>query len=142
MWVFFFDDHFLEKYKRTQDRVGGKTHLDRLPLFMPLEPGTPVPEPENPVEAGLADLWARTVPAMSADWRRRFAVATEHLLNESLWELSNINEGRIANPVEYIEMRRKVGGALVGGARGVRHRRGAGRRRRDPPAAGAHGDVL
>ncbi|MEW1685371.1 germacradienol/geosmin synthase Cyc2 [Streptomyces sp. T12] len=111
VWVFFFDDHFLEKYKRTQDRVGGKAHLDRLPLFMPLEPGTPVPAPENPVEAGLADLWARTVPAMSADWRRRFAVATEHLLNESLWELSNINEGRIANPVEYIEMRRKVGGA-------------------------------
>ncbi|MEY9485420.1 germacradienol/geosmin synthase [Streptomyces calvus] len=111
VWVFFFDDHFLEMYKRTQDREAGKAHLDRLPLFMPLDPAAPVPEPENPVEAGLADLWARTVPAMSADWRRRFAVATEHLLNESLWELSNINEGRIANPVEYIEMRRKVGGA-------------------------------
>lgn len=111
VWVFFFDDHFLEKYKRTQDRSAGKAHLDRLPLFMPADPATPVPVPENPVEAGLADLWARTVPAMSADWRRRFAVATEHLLNESLWELSNINEGRIANPVEYIEMRRKVGGA-------------------------------
>ncbi|MDN0197294.1 germacradienol/geosmin synthase Cyc2 [Streptomyces sp. S.PNR 29] len=111
VWVFFFDDHFLDMYKRTQDRAAGKAHLDRLPLFMPLDLGTPVPEPENPVEAGLADLWARTVPSMSADWRRRFAVATEHLLNESLWELSNINEGRIANPVEYIEMRRKVGGA-------------------------------
>ncbi|MFI8190028.1 germacradienol/geosmin synthase Cyc2 [Streptomyces sp. NPDC085946] len=111
VWVFFFDDHFLEKYKRSQDRAAGKAHLDRLPLFMPLDPSAPVPEPENPVEAGLADLWARTVPKMSADWRRRFAVATEHLLNESLWELSNINEGRIANPVEYIEMRRKVGGA-------------------------------
>ncbi|MFE5394315.1 germacradienol/geosmin synthase Cyc2 [Streptomyces sp. NPDC056568] len=111
VWVFFFDDHFLEKFKRTQDRVGGKAHLDRLPLFMPLDVFAPMPEPENPVEAGLADLWRRTVPAMSADWRRRFAVATEHLLNESLWELSNINEGRIANPVEYIEMRRKVGGA-------------------------------
>ncbi|MFC8567164.1 germacradienol/geosmin synthase Cyc2 [Streptomyces sp. NPDC057245] len=111
VWVFFFDDHFLEKFKRTQDRVGGKAHLDRLPLFMPLDPAAGMPEPENPVEAGLADLWTRTVPAMSADWRRRFAVATEHLLNESLWELSNINEGRIANPVEYIEMRRKVGGA-------------------------------
>ncbi|MEU0192662.1 germacradienol/geosmin synthase Cyc2 [Streptomyces afghaniensis] len=111
VWVFFFDDHFLEKYKRSQDRVAGKAHLDRLPLFMPLDLATPVPEPENPVEAGLADLWARTVPTMSQDWRRRFAVATEHLLNESLWELSNINEGRIANPVEYIEMRRKVGGA-------------------------------
>ncbi|MCN9242867.1 terpene synthase family protein [Streptomyces sp. RY43-2] len=111
VWVFFFDDHFLETFKRTQDRAGGKAYLDRLPLFMPLDLATPVPEPQNPVEAGLADLWARTVPSMSLDWRRRFAVATEHLLNESLWELSNINEGRIANPVEYIEMRRKVGGA-------------------------------
>jgi germacradienol/geosmin synthase len=111
VWVFFFDDHFLETFKRSQDRAGGKAYLDRLPLFMPLDLATPLPEPENPVEAGLADLWARTVPSMSFDWRRRFAVATEHLLNESLWELSNINEGRIANPVEYIEMRRKVGGA-------------------------------
>ncbi|MFC8240257.1 germacradienol/geosmin synthase Cyc2 [Streptomyces chartreusis] len=111
VWVFFFDDHFLETFKRTQDRVGGKAHLDRLPLFMPMDPSTPMPEPRNPVEAGLADLWTRTVPRMSADWRRRFSVATEHLLNESLWELSNINEGRVANPVEYIEMRRKVGGA-------------------------------
>jgi len=111
VWVFFFDDHFLDMYKRTPDRAAGKAHLDRLPLFMPLDPATPVPEARNPVEAGLADLWARTVPAMSEDWRRRFAVATEHLLNESMWELSNIDEGRIANPVEYIEMRRKVGGA-------------------------------
>ncbi|MET7854593.1 germacradienol/geosmin synthase Cyc2, partial [Streptomyces avermitilis] len=111
VWVFFFDDHFLETFKRTQDREGGKAYLDRLPVFMPLDLTTPVPEPENPVEAGLADLWARTVPAMAVDWRKRFAVSTEHLLNESLWELSNINEGRIANPVEYIEMRRKVGGA-------------------------------
>ncbi|MFJ5772808.1 germacradienol/geosmin synthase Cyc2 [Streptomyces sp. NPDC093094] len=111
VWVFFFDDHFLETFKRSQDRTGGKAYLDRLPLFMPMDPATPMPEPVNAVEAGLADLWTRTVPAMSADWRRRFAVATEHLLNESMWELSNINEGRIANPVEYIEMRRKVGGA-------------------------------
>ncbi|MGD1224196.1 germacradienol/geosmin synthase Cyc2 [Streptomyces krungchingensis] len=111
VWVFFFDDHFLDMFKRTQDRAAGKAHLDRLPLFMPLDLSTPVPEPQNPVEAGLADLWARTVPSMSADWRRRFAVATEHLLNESMWELSNINEGRVSNPVEYIEMRRKVGGA-------------------------------
>ncbi|MFE9093463.1 germacradienol/geosmin synthase Cyc2 [Streptomyces sp. NPDC007264] len=111
VWVFFFDDHFLETFKRTRDRAAGRAHLDRLPAFMPLDLSAPVPEPENPVEAGLADLWARTVPSMSPHWRRRFAVATAHLLDESLWELSNIDEGRIANPVEYIEMRRKVGGA-------------------------------
>ncbi|GAA3398986.1 terpene synthase family protein [Streptomyces roseoviridis] len=110
-WVFFFDDHFLEVFKRTQDRAGGKAYLDRLPSFMPADPAEGMPEPANPVEAGLADLWRRTVPSMSAAWRVRFAEATEHLLYESLWELDNINEGRIANPVEYIEMRRKVGGA-------------------------------
>nr|WSX21909.1 family 2 encapsulin nanocompartment cargo protein terpene cyclase [Streptomyces tubercidicus] len=111
VWVFFFDDHFLETFKRTLDRKGGKEYLDRLPAFMPMDLTTPVPEPVNPVEAGLADLWARTVPRMSMDWRRRFAESTEHLLNESLWELSNINIHRVPNPVEYIEMRRKVGGA-------------------------------
>lgn len=111
VWVFFFDDHFLETFKRSQDRRGGKAYLDRLPAFMPMDLAQGMPEPVNPVEAGLADLWRRTVPAMSLDWRRRFAESTEHLLNESLWELSNINAGRVPNPVEYIEMRRKVGGA-------------------------------
>ena len=37
--------------------------------------------------------------------------APSNLLDESLWELANINDGRVANPIEYIEMRRKVGGA-------------------------------
>ncbi|HEY9441029.1 MAG TPA: terpene synthase family protein [Streptomyces sp.] len=111
VWVFFFDDHFLELFKRTPDRKGAKRYLDRLPAFMPMERGAATPEPANPVEAGLADLWARTVPAMSDAWRARFAESTKNLLNESMWELANINEGRIANPVEYIEMRRKVGGA-------------------------------
>lgn len=111
VWVFFFDDHFLEEFKRSQDRKGGKAYLDRLPAFMPMDLADGFPEPRNQVEAGLADLWARTVPGMSLGWRARFAESTENLLNESLWELSNINAGRVSNPVEYIEMRRKVGGA-------------------------------
>jgi germacradienol/geosmin synthase len=111
VWVFFFDDHFLEVFKRSQDLTGGKEYLDRLPAFMPMDLSRGTPEPTNPVEAGLADLWQRTVPSMSKAWRARFAEATEHLLNESMWELVNINAGRVANPLEYIEMRRKVGGA-------------------------------
>jgi germacradienol/geosmin synthase len=110
VWVFFFDDHFLDIFKRSQDMAGAKAYLDRLPAFMPVDP-RPVPEPTNQVEAGLADLWARTVPAMSPGWRRRFHESTRHLLQESLWELSNITAGRVSNPIEYIEMRRKVGGA-------------------------------
>ncbi|MFI9812298.1 terpene synthase family protein [Saccharothrix variisporea] len=111
VWVFYFDDHFVELYKRNPDDIqGAKAYLDRLPLFMPVD-GVITEEPANPVEKGLKDLWERTVPAHSMDWRRRFADNTKHLLDESMWELLNISEGRLANPLEYIEMRRKVGGA-------------------------------
>ncbi|KFI22120.1 family 2 encapsulin nanocompartment cargo protein terpene cyclase [Nitrosococcus oceani] len=110
VWVFYFDDHFLECYKRTGDTVGAREHLGRLRAFMSAD-GAITEEPTNPVERGLADLWTRTVPARSADWRARFTTSTTNLLDESLWELANINGNRIANPVEYVEARRKVGGA-------------------------------
>jgi germacradienol/geosmin synthase len=110
VWVFYFDDHFLELYKRTGDIESARAYLDRIGLFMPAE-GEITAAPENPVERGLADLWNRTVPQRSAGWRRRFVESTKALLEESLWELANINEGRLANPIEYVEMRRKVGGA-------------------------------
>jgi germacradienol/geosmin synthase len=46
---------------------------------------------------------------MSPACRPRFAEATRQLLEESLWELGNINEGRVPNPIDYIAMRRRVG---------------------------------
>jgi germacradienol/geosmin synthase len=110
VWVFFFDDHFLEMFKYSRDLDGGQAHLDRLERFM-TRPGETPPEPENPAEAGLADLWERTVPSMSDGWRERFILSTHNLMVESMWELNNIQLGRIANPIEYIQMRRRVGGA-------------------------------
>ncbi|GAB1515018.1 terpene synthase family protein [Actinophytocola sp. KF-1] len=110
VWVFYFDDHFLELFKRTRDLPAARAYLERLALFMPVD-GEITEQPTNPVERGLADLWERTVPAHSEDFRRRFVESTKNLLDESLWELANINEGRVSNPIEYIEMRRKVGGA-------------------------------
>ena len=111
VWVFYFDDHFLELYKRSKDIPGARAYLDRLPLYMPVDLSVPPPPPTNPVERGLANLWGRTVPTKSVDWRRRFFANTKALLDESMWELVNIREARVANPIEYIEMRRKVGGA-------------------------------
>jgi germacradienol/geosmin synthase len=110
VWVFYFDDHFLELYKRTRDLPAARAYLDRLALFMPVS-GEITATAENPVERGLADLWTRTVPSHTDDFRHRFAESTKNLLDESLWELANINEGRVSNPIEYVEMRRKVGGA-------------------------------
>jgi germacradienol/geosmin synthase len=111
VWVFYFDDHFLETYKRSQDQAGAKEYLDRLPAFMPIGLTEPPPEPTNPVERGLLDLWTHTVSNRSLDWQRRFFESTRNLLEESTWELSNISGQRVPNPIEYIEMRRKVGGA-------------------------------
>jgi germacradienol/geosmin synthase len=111
VWVFFFDDHFLELYKRTRDHEGSRAYLERLRLFMPVDLADEVPEPTNPVERGLDDLWRRSTPGSGRDWRDRFHVVTRHLLEESTWELDNIRRGRVSNPLEYIEERRKVGGA-------------------------------
>ncbi|CAO0836266.1 hypothetical protein SMICM17S_06335 [Streptomyces microflavus] len=110
VWVFFFDDHFLERFKRMLDRAVAKRYLDRLPAFMPMERGAATPSGRTP------SRWASPICGRARSPRCRTPGAgsrrpTENLLNESMWELSNINEGRIENPVEYIEMRRKVGGA-------------------------------
>ncbi|GAA3441380.1 germacradienol/geosmin synthase [Planomonospora venezuelensis] len=107
VWVFYFDDHFLETFKRSRDLDGAQAYLDRLDAFMADDP----PEPANPVERGLADLWPRTVPAMSPSWRRRFVRVTRDLTQESMWELFHIERDAVSNPIEYIEERRKVGGA-------------------------------
>ncbi|HEY8544264.1 MAG TPA: germacradienol/geosmin synthase [Acidimicrobiales bacterium] len=119
VWVFFFDDHFLELFKHTRDHRGARAYLDRLERCMTRGDGDGAggaggdepPAPENPAEAGLRDLWARTVPRMSAAWRERFVTSTHNLMVESMWELENIDRGRVANPIEYIQMRRRVGGA-------------------------------
>lgn len=115
VWVFYFDDDFLALFKRTRDMAGARDYLLRLRAFMPIDPisrpVTPPPEPKNPVERALQDLWRRTIPTKTRAWRVRFAESTRNLLEECVWELANIQEDRVANPIEYIEMRRKVGGA-------------------------------
>ncbi|MCU1679829.1 MAG: putative terpene cyclase [Amycolatopsis sp.] len=110
VWVFFFDDQFLEQFKYSRDLPAANAYLGRLELFMTADGETP-PEPTNAAEAGLKDLWERTVPAMSHGWLERFTTSTHNLMVESMWELDNISRGRIANPIEYVQMRRRVGGA-------------------------------
>jgi germacradienol/geosmin synthase len=48
---------------------------------------------------------------MSTAWRQRFVTATHNLMVESMWELENIDAERVANPIEYLQLRRRVGGA-------------------------------
>src|SRR5262249_52388802 len=68
VWSFFFDDQFLDRFKRTRDLDGAKNYLARLSVFMPLHPTAPAKAPSTPVERGLQDLWTRTVPTSSIAW--------------------------------------------------------------------------
>ena len=111
VWVFYFDDHFLEKSTSaatTRGRQGvprpaARVHADG--------PDAAPPEPTNPVERGLVDLWARTVPTMSEMATRGSSRAPRTCSTSRRGSCANINGGRVPNPIEYIEMRRKVGGA-------------------------------
>ena len=112
VWVFYLDDHFLEAYKRTRDLSGAMVYLNGLLAFMPMDLDGGAPEPQNPVEAGLWDLWPRTVSTMSVEWRSRFWDSNYSLIRSFLWELSNLDQDSVPNPVDYIGMRRRTGGAL------------------------------
>ena len=76
VWVFFFDDHFLELFKRTQDRAGGKAYLDRLPAFMPMDLVDGDARAAEPGRGGpRRPVGAHRAGACPTDWRRRFAVS-------------------------------------------------------------------
>jgi germacradienol/geosmin synthase len=111
VWAFYVDDYFLKVYKRPKDHDGAKKYLDRVLLFMPLDL-SPSPAPTSPTESGLADLWIRTAPTKSEAWRSRIVESTKSLLEASIRELDNMSHQRLANPIEYIDMRRRVGGAM------------------------------
>ena len=111
VWAFYVDDYFLKVYKQTKDRAGAKKYLQRMLLFMPSDLG-PTPPPIDPIEHGLTNLWQRTAPSKSKAWRLRIIGDTRSLLETSLLEVDGLIQQRSANPIEYIEFRRQVGGAL------------------------------
>lgn len=112
VWAFYFDDYFLEVFKRVGDGPGLRAYLDRLVLFMNVDPGVAAIDPQNPMERGLSDLWRRTIPGHSVEWIRRFRQSTIEMLDVVEWELRNIKAGRVANPIEFVQWRRPAGGAM------------------------------
>jgi germacradienol/geosmin synthase len=120
VWLFFFDDYFLEAFKRCNDVAGGKRFLARLWEFLPVSGpssglGASMPEPSNPVERGMAELWTRTCMGSVGSnpaWRARFVQHTKDTLETVQWEHYNIRHDRVSNPLEYVAMRRMVGGCV------------------------------
>jgi germacradienol/geosmin synthase len=109
IWGFFVDDDFFDRFKRGNDMAGAKAYVARLPLFMPIFL-TVTPMPTNAVERSLVDLWFRTTPSKSVEWRCRLAADIITMVGSWLWELFNMTEQRITDPIDYFEMRRATGG--------------------------------
>jgi geranylgeranyl diphosphate synthase type I len=110
VWTFYVDDYFVDAFKRSGDMASAKDYVARLPQFMPLDLSQEMPQATNPTERALASLWPRITPAMSYAWRRRFRRYVEDWLTGHLLELRHINAHYIANPVEYMAMKRRING--------------------------------
>lgn len=103
VWGWFLDDFFTQMFKRRRDFPGGKAYLQLLWSML----GTAAPMPADPAQRGLADLWARTSAAMSAGLRDRVAADVKDWSGSMLWELHNLAQSRVPDPVDYLEMRRR-----------------------------------
>ncbi|MEQ9356012.1 terpene synthase family protein [Coleofasciculus chthonoplastes] len=115
VWGWFVDDYFPRAFEGgSSDIKEAKAYLTRLLSFMPTDLATPIPESQNPTEYALADLWPRTAPTMSVQWRQRFVEHIRVMAEANLRELFNTgnNQERILDPVEYITLRRQIGGVF------------------------------
>ncbi|MCP2200250.1 Terpene synthase family, metal binding domain [Lentzea flava] len=95
-WGFYVSDAFREGFLRPRNVAGGKAFVARLKSVL----AGSAPS-ANPAERGLADLVSRST-LDSED--------TEHLgehLDALLWELHNTAQGRVPDPIDLVEMRRR-----------------------------------
>ncbi|GAB2835851.1 terpene synthase family protein [Lentzea nigeriaca] len=95
-WGFYVSDAFREGFLRTRDVGGGKAFVARLKSVA----AGSAPSP-NPAEKGLAELVSRST--VDSD-------DVEHLgeyLDALLWELHNTAQGRVPDPIDLVEMRRR-----------------------------------
>ncbi len=115
IWGWFVDDYFPQTFEGGKADLGqAKAYISRLLSFMPTDLDKPMPDPQNPTEFALVDLWPRTAPTMSTQWRHRFVEHIRVLAEAGLREIFNTrkNKDRILDIVEYITLRRKVGGVF------------------------------
>jgi germacradienol/geosmin synthase len=109
-WGTYGDDYYPAVFGRGGGLVAARAATDRLPLFMPLDMGA-VPAPMSALERGLADLWRRTAGPMAPRARAEFRAAVTAMTESWMWELDNVRQNRIPDPVDYIEMRRMTFGS-------------------------------
>jgi germacradienol/geosmin synthase len=101
-WGTYGDDYYPLVFGRGRNLAGAKAQNRRLVMFMPVDSAV-IPAPVNPIERGLADLWARTTPAMTAGQQREFRDGVAVVLDAWVWELAGEIAHQVPDPVDYTE---------------------------------------
>ncbi|WP_146771651.1 terpene synthase family protein [Lentzea atacamensis] len=95
-WGFYVSDAFRDGFLRTRNVVGGKAFVARLKSVL-----TGSAPALHPAEKGLADLVSRST--LDAEDQEHLA----EYLDALLWELHNTAQGRVPDPIDLVEMRRR-----------------------------------
>jgi germacradienol/geosmin synthase len=126
-WGTYADDYYQIVFGAKRDVAGANARTRRLARFLPAEPaqaagartGSAAPAaaaltgavPQDALERGLADLWRRTSDGVPPATGQRFRQAVLDMIESWVWEIGNLAAGRVPDPVDYVEMRRKTFGA-------------------------------
>ena len=111
-WGTYGDDLYPAVFGAGRNMAAARAQNRRLLALMPV--GSPaVQAPASPLEAGLADLWARTASPLPAGLQRQFRAGVAAMLDAWLWELAGTLINRIPDPVDYLEMRRETFGSSL-----------------------------
>ncbi|TYB49137.1 hypothetical protein FXF69_08395 [Actinomadura chibensis] len=107
IFALYMDDLVVELFKRGRplgpaDLAAAETLFARFPAFMPADRDAPVPRPRNVLERCLADLWPR-----SAELFPRRVDGLGEYCSGHLWELFNLYQRRVPEPLDYFDWRRR-----------------------------------
>ncbi|MFD5825383.1 hypothetical protein [Lentzea sp. NPDC060358] len=98
VWAWYVADLFYDGYFRTRDLLGAKAFVARMRSIMD-SPGQPT---WSAVERGLADLLTR------APLDQRDRASLDEYFDAMLWEVHCNAQGRVPDPVDFVEMRRRT----------------------------------
>ncbi|GAB3551245.1 germacradienol/geosmin synthase [Actinopolyspora lacussalsi] len=108
-WMFVLDDQLLPHDEHTNPSVEARRHVQRLLGFLRTH-AAPAPEPNTPLERGLAELWQRTAATAPPRLLRRLAADTRLLLTARVRQPSR-TVAPAPNPVDHLRDSRHSSGA-------------------------------
>jgi hypothetical protein len=120
-WLFLVDDQLddgvvgrnLDLARRCMNDLLNVLRED--PNLLPPSFGTSTDDPaySSSAVAALADLWRRSAPGMSDEWRSRFMRHVEDCFAAAYWEAQNRIRGVVPDVPTYITKRRDTGAIYI-----------------------------